>query len=57
MKKFFIVLLESFVLTVFFTLVSQALFLDKTPSSKCHGKSLNLKKCESKAETSRGFWR
>lgn len=51
MKKILIVLIESFVLTVFVTLMSQA-YVHRTPASDCRQKFPSLKKCVSKVEAS-----
>jgi hypothetical protein len=53
MKKLLIVLLESLVLTLFVTLMSQA-YVPRSPASNCRRSLANLKKCVSKAEALRG---
>lgn len=53
MKKLLVVLLESFVLTIFFTLVSQA-YVNTNPSPNCRKGSSIFKKCEKLSGTVRG---
>ncbi len=47
MKSLLLVLLQSFVLTVFITLMSQA-FIRKTTTANCQGR-FNMKMCSSSA--------
>jgi hypothetical protein len=53
MKSLLLVLLQSFVLTVFITLMSQA-YTHKTTTVNCHGGMFNLKKCVNNVEAMRG---
>jgi hypothetical protein len=53
MKKLLIVLVESVVLTLFVTLMSQA-YVTRTPVSNCRKGLVNLKRCVSKVEALRG---
>ncbi|MBS1971882.1 MAG: hypothetical protein JSU04_16345 [Bdellovibrionales bacterium] len=56
MKSLLLVLLQSFVLTVFITLMSQA-YMRKTTTANCHGGVFNMKKCASSAEAMSGSLR
>lgn len=52
MKALLVVLFESFILTVFITLMSQA-YVSKVSSLDCHGGIFNMKKCVNSAEATR----
>jgi hypothetical protein len=53
MKALLVVLLQSFVLTVFITLVAQA-YAQSDLSIGCNGRMFNMKKCGNSAEAMRG---
>jgi len=52
MKKLMIVLIESLLLTVFVTLMSQA-YTNSPTSAECRQRLFSLKKCPAKIEASR----
>ena len=55
MKTVLLILLQSFVLTIFFTLMAQAFM--RTPGVSCKQGVFSLKKCASNVEALRGSWR